>query len=209
MSDRATVLIADDHPIVRSGLRSLLGVDGIDVVGEAADGEEAVALALRLRPRIVLMDLQMPKLDGVAATRRIKAALPDTHVVVLTTFATEADVVRAVAAGALGYLLKDAPAPEIVQAVRAAAAGRPTVSSQVAAHLMTRTRSDAPSLSRRELDVLERVATGATNAEIAKALRISEATVKTHLLHVFEKLGVNDRTAAVTVALERQLIRLG
>jgi DNA-binding NarL/FixJ family response regulator len=206
--DPVTVLVVDDHPVVRAGLRALLTSAGLEVVAEATDGEEAVDLCVRLAPRVVLMDIQMPKLDGIAATRKMKLVRPDVQVVMLTTFETEADVTRAVAAGAVGYLLKDAPAKDLVEAVRQAALGRSVLSPQAAAHLMTRTRADAPSLSRRELEVLERVAKGQTNAEIGKTLRISEATVKTHLLHVFEKLGVADRTAAVTVALERKLLRL-
>src|SRR5262249_23664446 len=136
--------------------------------------EEAVSLAVNLAPDVMLMDLQMPKLDGIAATRRIKLAKPEVHVVVLTTYETEADVTRAVDAGALAYLLKDAPKSEIVQAVRAAAAGRATLSPAAAARLMARSKTDAPSLTRRELEILERVAAGATNVEIAKTLRISE-----------------------------------
>jgi DNA-binding NarL/FixJ family response regulator len=203
-----SVLLADDHAVVRAGLRAMLAEPDLEVVGEAADGLEALDLAAKLGPSVVLMDLMMPKLDGVAATRRIKLARPETAVVVLTTFDTEADVTRALAAGAIGYLLKDAPRSEIVGAVRAAASGRTVLSSAAAAHLVSRTRGEAPALTKREIDVLERVARGATNAQIAKALRISEATVKTHLLHAFEKLGVDDRTAAVTAAIERKLIRL-
>ncbi len=150
----------------------------------------------------------MPMVDGIAATRKIKLARAEVQIVILTTFETEADVTRAVNAGAIGYLLKDSPGATIVEAVRAAARGQSTLSPQAAAHLMTRSRGDAPTLSRREIDVLERVAKGASNREVAEALRVSEATVKTHLLHAFEKLGVSDRTAAVTVALERKLIRL-
>jgi DNA-binding NarL/FixJ family response regulator len=207
MSERITIVLADDHPVVRAGLRALLDGD-FDVVGEASDGEEAIALALQLAPRVVLMDLQMPTVDGIAATRKIKLARPDVQVIILTTFATEADVTRAISAGAIGYMLKDAPRSAIVEAVRAAARGQSTLAPEAASHLMTRARGDAPAISPRELEVLERVARGASNREIAKALRISEATVKTHLLHVFEKLGVSDRTAAVTAALERKLFRL-
>jgi DNA-binding NarL/FixJ family response regulator len=203
-----SILLADDHAVVRAGLRAMLSDPDLEIVGEACDGPEAVDLAAKLAPRVVVMDLQMPKLDGVLATRQIKLARPEVNVVILTTFETEADVTRAIAAGAVAYLLKDAPRGEIVRAVRAAAEGKSTLSPQAAAHLMTRTRGDVPTLSRRELDVLERVAKGASNGEIAKALRISEATVKTHLLHAFDKLGVSDRTAAVTAALERKLFRL-
>ena len=200
------ILLADDHAVVRAGLRSMLG--DFEIVGEATDGEEAVKLAIELAPNVVLMGLSMPKLDGFGATRRIKLAKPEVHVVVLTTFETEADVTRAVDAGAIAYLLKDAPKDTIVQAVRAAASGQSTLAPQAAAHLMNKGKTDSTALTRRELDVLERVAKGATNGEIAKALRISEATVKTHLLHVYEKLGVDDRTAAVTRAIERKILRL-
>jgi DNA-binding NarL/FixJ family response regulator len=208
MTKRIRVLIADDHAVVRTGLAAMLGDDDMEIVGEATNGEEAVRFAAELTPDVVLMDLSMPELDGFAATRRIKVAMPNVHVVVLTTFETEADVSRAIDAGAIGYLLKDAARSEIVAAVRAAASGRATLDSRAAAHLMAKSKTDAPALTRRERDVLERVAKGSTNAEIAKALRISEATVKTHLLHVFEKLGVSDRTAAVTTAVERKIIRL-
>jgi DNA-binding NarL/FixJ family response regulator len=203
-----SVLLVDDHPVVRAGLRTLLAQPDLAVVAEACDGDEAVELAVRLEPNVVLMDIEMPKLDGIAATRRIKLARPQIAVVILTTFETEADVTRAVDAGALGYLLKDSPSSEILGAIRGAAAGRATLSPQAAARVMARARTDAPALSRRELEILERVAKGSTNAAIAKALRISEATVKTHLLHVFEKLGVKDRTAAVTTAIERKILRI-
>jgi DNA-binding NarL/FixJ family response regulator len=209
MSDRITVIIADDHEVVRAGLRAMLTAAGIEVIGEAADGADAVELVSKLKPRVVLMDLQMPELDGIAATKKIKLAGTTSRVVILTTFETEADVTRAVGAGATGYLLKDAPAADIVNAVRMAAQGMSALSPRVAGHLMSRERGDAAALSRREIDVLQRVAKGESNREIAAALRVSEATVKTHLLHVFEKLGVSDRTAAVTVAVERKILRLG
>jgi DNA-binding NarL/FixJ family response regulator len=206
--DRITILLVDDHTVVRAGLRAMLSDPDFEVVGEAGDGAEGIERAIALRPTVVLMDLQMPGTDGIAATQKIKLASPSTNVVVLTTFETEADVSRAVAAGAIGYLLKDSPRAAIVDAVRAAAKGRATFSPEAATHLVNRARGDMPLLSKRELDVLERVAKGASNREIASALRVSEATVKTHLLHVFEKLGVNDRTAAVTVAIERKLLRI-
>jgi DNA-binding NarL/FixJ family response regulator len=212
------ILLADDHVVVRAGLRALLEERAANekeeedlevMIAEASDGLEAIDLAVKLSPDVVLMDIQMPRADGIAATRKIKLANPNIQIVMLTTFETEVDVTRAINAGAIGYLMKDAPRTAIVAAVRAAARGESTFSPKAATHLMSRARGDgAPSLSRREVDVLERVAKGATNREVAEALRVSEATVKTHLLHAFEKLGVSDRTAAVTVALERKLIRL-
>ena len=199
------VLLADDHPVVRAGLRGLLAAEeGLDVVGEAASGDEAVRLVAVLRPDVVLMDLRMPGLDGAAATARITAEHRDTRVLVLTTYDTDADILRAVEAGATGYLLKDTPRDELLAAVRAAARGQTVLAPPVAAKLVTRIRGRADEvLTAREIAVLERVARGRTNAEIGRDLYISEATVKTHLLRAYAKLGVDDRTAAVTAALER------
>jgi DNA-binding NarL/FixJ family response regulator len=181
----------------------------LEVVGEAGDGAQALALALRHRPDVVLMDLRMPGTDGVAATARILAELPATRVLVLTTYDTDADIVRAVGAGATGYLLKDTPREELFRAVRAAARGETVLAPTVAARLLTSLRQPAqPVLSARELEVLALVAHGASNRDVARRLSISEATVKSHLLHVFDKLGVDDRTAAVTVALTRGLLQL-
>jgi DNA-binding NarL/FixJ family response regulator len=199
-----TVLIADDHPVVREGLRGMLAAEpGIVVVGEAGSGDEAVTMARMHRPDVVLMDLRMPGGDGVDATAGILATAPSTRVVVLTTYETDADIVRAVEAGATGYLLKDTPRPELVAAIRAAARGEtvlgPTVAGRLVSHLR---RPVAEPLSARETEVLTLVARGQTNAEIGRALYISEATVKTHLLRAFGKLGVSDRTAAVTTAIE-------
>ena len=199
-----TVLIADDHPVVREGLRGMLAAEpGITVVGEAGSGDEAVAMARRHRPDVVLMDLRMPGGDGVLATAGILATAPSTRVVVLTTYETDADIVRAVEAGATGYLLKDTPRPDLISAIRAAARGEtvlgPTVAGRLVSHLR---RPAAEPLSGRETEVLRLVARGQTNAEIGRALYISEATVKTHLLRAFGKLGVSDRTAAVTRAIE-------
>jgi DNA-binding NarL/FixJ family response regulator len=204
------VLLVDDHPVVRDGLRGMLGAQpDLEVVGEAGDGAQALALALRHRPDVVLMDLRMPGTDGVAATARILAALPATRVLVLTTYDTDADIVRAVGAGATGYLLKDTPREELFRAVRAAARGETVLAPAVAARLLTSLRQPAqPVLSARELEVLALVAHGASNRDVASRLSISEATVKSHLLHVFDKLGVDDRTAAVTVALTRGLLHL-
>jgi DNA-binding NarL/FixJ family response regulator len=202
-----TVIVADDHPVVREGLRAILDAEAdLDVVGEAGSGAEAVELAARLRPDVVLMDLRMPGMDGVEATGRIAAA-GDARVLVVTTYDTDSDILRAVEAGATGYLLKDTPRRELAEAVRAAARGETVRAPPVARKLMSRVRLpavDAP--TRRELEVLAQVARGRSNAEVGRALHISEATVKTHLVRVFEKLGVSDRTAAVTTALSQGLL---
>ncbi len=202
------VLIADDHPVVRSGLAGMLGVEpDVEVVGEAGDGEAAVALAAQLRPDLVLMDLRMPVLDGAAATARITETLPDVRVLVLTTYETDADILRAVEAGATGYLLKDTPRDQLVAGVRAAARGESALSPSVARRLVAQLRGGAEErLTARELEVLAGVARGLSNAAIGRELFITEATVKTHLLRAFAKLGVDDRTRAVTVAMERGLL---
>jgi DNA-binding NarL/FixJ family response regulator len=204
------ILIVDDHPVVRAGLRGMIaGEPGFEVVGEAADGNAAVRQAHALRPDAVLMDLRMPGGDGVDAIARMSAELPDVHVLVLTTYDSDTDILRAVEAGATGYLLKDTPRDELFRAIRSAAAGQSVLAPSVAARLMERMRAPADEpLSARELDVLRAVARGASNREVADALFISEATVKTHLIHIFQKLGVADRTAAVTVALERGVLQL-
>ena len=198
------VLIADDHPVVREGLRGMLAAEpAIQVVAEAASGAEAIIMAERHRPDVVLMDLRMPGGDGVQATAGIIAALPGTRVVVLTTYETDADIVRAVEAGATGYLLKDTPRQDLVAAIRAAARGETVLGPAVAGRLVSHLRRPAVEpLSGRETEVLTLVARGETNADIGRALFISEATVKTHLLRAFGKLGVSDRTAAVTRAIE-------
>jgi DNA-binding NarL/FixJ family response regulator len=198
------VLIVDDHPVVREGLRGMLAAEpAIRVVAEAASGGEAVVMAKRHRPDVVLMDLRMPGGDGVQATAGITAALPATRVVVLTTYETDADIVRAVEAGATGYLLKDTRRQDLVAAIRAAARGETVLGPAVAGRLVSHLRRPAVEpLSGRETEVLTLVARGETNADIGKALFISEATVKTHLLRAFGKLGVSDRTAAVTRAIE-------
>lgn len=202
-----SVLVVDDHPVVRSGLIGMLDVeDDLDVVGEAGDGEEALAKVAALAPDVVLMDLRLPRLDGAGATARIVSEHPRTRVLVLTTYDTDTDIVRAVEAGATGYLLKDTPRLQLVEAVRAAARGETVLAPGVAARLMSRMRTPAESLTPREVEVLAEVARGLSNAEIGRVLHIGEATVKTHLLHVFSKLGVDDRTRAVTVAMERGLL---
>jgi DNA-binding NarL/FixJ family response regulator len=204
------VLVADDHPIVRAGIVGLLGAaDDISVVGEAADGAAAVLLAAELRPGVVLMDLRMPHLDGAAATAAILAENPTVRVLVLTTYETDDQILGAIAAGASGYLLKAAPQAEIIEGVRSVAGGQTVLAPVIAARLVQRVREDAapaPRLSARELDVLRLVAAGESNPQIARSLFIGEATVKTHLLHVFEKLGVGDRTRAVTLAMELRLL---
>jgi DNA-binding NarL/FixJ family response regulator len=204
------VLIADDHPIVRSGIKGMLEPDAeLEVVGEASSGPDAVALCLREGPDVVLMDLQMPGLDGASATAQIKTQHPQTQVLVLTTYGTDADIVRAIDAGAVGYLLKDAPHEEIARAVRAAARGETALAPAIAQRLMQRVRSPAgDALSAREIEVLQLAARGLSNAEIARELFVSATTAKAHLVHIYAKLGVNDRTAAVTTALERGIIRL-
>ena len=205
------VLVADDHPIVRAGIVGLLSaaVD-IDVVGEAADGLDAVRLAAELEPDLVLMDLRMPALGGAEATARIIDARPTAKVLVLTTYETDEHILGAIEAGASGYLLKAAPEAEILAGVRSVVAGETVLAPSIAAKLVSRVRQDAtsapPSLSPRELEVLRLVADGRSNPEIARTLFIGEATVKTHLLHVFEKLEVNDRTRAVTRAMEFGLL---
>jgi len=204
------ILLADDHPVVRDGLRGMLaGEADFEVVGEAASGVEAVRLTEREQPDVVLMDLQMPEMDGATATAEIAARFPGTRVLVLTTYDTDADILRAVEAGATGYLLKDTPRAQLVDAVRAASRGETVLAPPVAARLVSRMRQPATeALTAREVEVLDLVARGSSNADIAAALFISEATVKTHLLHVFAKLAVDDRTAAVVAALERGIIAL-
>ena len=203
-----TLLIADDHPVVRDGLSGMFASDpGFEVLGEATDGAEAVRLAQVLRPDVILMDLRMPGMDGVAAITELARRGIATRVLVLTTYDTDTYVLPAIEAGATGYLLKDAPRAELLRAVRAAAAGQAVLSPSVASRLMNRVRTPgAEPLSQRELEVLELVAAGTTNREAAKKLFISEATVKTHLLNIYGKLGVSDRAAAVAEAFNRGLL---
>jgi DNA-binding NarL/FixJ family response regulator len=200
------VLAVDDHPLVRAGLRAMLaGAAGIEVVAEASSAAEAVAAARAHQPDVVLMDLRMPDGDGARATGLVLAERPSCRVVILTTFDNEADIVRAVEAGASGYLLKDATREELVRAIRAAADGEAALAPSVAAKLVNRMRSPT-GLSQREIEVLALVGDGRTNAEIGRMLLISEATVKTHLARAFAKLGVFDRTAAVTTAIRRGIL---
>jgi DNA-binding NarL/FixJ family response regulator len=210
MSEPIRILIADDHPVVRTGLVGMLTAQPeFKVIGEAADGQQAVDLADRLCPDVVLMDLRMPALDGVAATSEIRRRRPKVQVLVLTTYDSDADILRAIEAGAIGYLLKDAPREDLFRAIRATAKGESFLAPTVATRLMGRMRAPAEEmLSAREIQVLTMVSRGASNKEIGHQLHISEATVKTHLIHIFEKLGVSDRTQAVTVALERGIVQL-
>ncbi|MBC7841149.1 MAG: response regulator transcription factor [Gemmatimonadaceae bacterium] len=206
-----SIVLADDHSMVRSGLEGLLATQhDFSVLGGAATGQEAVDLVTTLKPDVLLCDLRMPILDGVAAIREIKRRGLATNVLVLTTYDTDADILRAIEAGATGYLLKEAASSELFRAVRATAIGESVLSPAVTSRLVGRARGTAPSpmLSSREIEVLDMVAKGAGNKHIARDLRISEATVKTHLMHIFEKLSVDGRTSAVTIALERGIIRL-
>ncbi|MFB6770853.1 response regulator [Streptomyces sp. NPDC056337] len=208
------ILVCDDHVVVRAGLLALLdSAPGIEVVGEAGTGEEALALAGRLAPDVVLMDLQLGEgIDGVETTRRLTAA-PATgsdgrtpHVLVLTTYDTDADITRAIEAGATGYLLKAERPEELFAAIHAAAQGRTALSGPVASRVMANMRRPRPSLTDRERDILAQLATGLGNREIARALFISEATVKTHLRRIYDKLGVDTRAGAVAVAKEQRLL---
>jgi DNA-binding NarL/FixJ family response regulator len=209
--DPIRLVIADDHPVVRDGLSGIFESDpDFEVLGQAADGAQAVELAERLGPDVVLMDLRMPGTDGLGAIAEIARRGLAARVLVLTTYDTDADVLPAIQAGATGYLLKDAPRTELLRAVRAAARGESVLSPSVASRVLGRVRrptSDgSDDLSPRELEILALVARGTTNREAAKRLFISEATVKTHLLHIYAKLGVNDRAAAVAVGFDRGLL---
>lgn len=195
------VLLVDDHPVVRFGLRTILEAqEDLSVIGECGSGSEAIGLASELLPDVVLMDLKMPGVDGATATAAVVAATP-CRVVVLTTFDTDGDILRAIEAGATAYLLKDAPSDDLVEAVRAAARGQTVLASPVATKLVSAVQR--PGLSAREVEVLTLVGRGLSNVAISQAMHVSEATVKSHLLHVFAKLDVSDRTAAVTVAMSR------
>jgi DNA-binding NarL/FixJ family response regulator len=205
------LLIVDDHPVVRDGLSGMFASDpGFDVVGEAGDGAEAVRLAQALAPDVILMDLRMPGMDGVTAITELSRRRVPARVLVLTTYDTDDYVLAAIEAGATGYLLKDAPRAELLRAVQAAAYGQAVLAPSVASRLMNRVRAPEPEpLSHREVEVLQLIAAGSTNREAAAKLFISEATVKTHLLHIYGKLGVGDRAAAVAEAFNRGLLTPG
>jgi len=204
------LIIADDHPVVRAGLQGMLASQpDFEVVGEATNGVEAVALTAALHPDVVLMDLRMTGMDGVAAIAQIRKQQPTIPVLVLTTYDSDADILRAIEAGATGYLLKDTPRDQLFLAIRDVAQGKSALAPAVMTRLLQHMHAPAgEAISAREIEVLTLVARGASNKEIARGLHISEATVKSHLIHIFSKLGVADRTAAVMVALERGLISL-
>jgi NarL family two-component system response regulator LiaR len=206
------VLIADDHHVVRQGLRMYLSLDPeIEVVGEASNGQEALEKARQLKPDVVLMDLVMPEMDGVAATEAIRAELPEVEVLALTSVLDDGSVVGAVKAGAIGYLLKDTQAEELCRAIKAAAAGQVQLSAQAAARLMRAVRApDKPeTLTERETEVLRLVALGKANKEIAARLSIGETTVKTHVSNILMKLGVSSRTQAALYAVHTGLVSMG
>ncbi|MEV0632101.1 response regulator transcription factor [Nonomuraea wenchangensis] len=203
------LLIADDHPIVRDGIRGMFAGDpGFEVLGEAGDGAQAVELARSLDPDVILMDLRMPGTDGVTAIKRLAELGIGARVLVLTTYDTDRDVLPAIEAGATGYLLKDTGRDELTRAVRTAARGEAVLSPSVATRLLGQVRTPSDPLSARELEILRLIADGATNREAAARLFISEATVKSHVLHIYAKLGVNDRAAAVATAFRRGLLTL-
>lgn len=214
MTPRIKVLIADDHPIVREGLATVLSQEGdLEVVGQASNGIEAVSLATQLHPDVILMDLQMPGMDGVEAIEKIKERSPDIGIIVLTTYATDDYIFRAIEAGSRAYLLKDAPPAEVLKAIRSVHKGESLIEPKVASRLLDRfselSRSPAAeTISRREVEVLRLIAEGSQNKEIANSLSIGESTVKTHVIHILNKLGVKGRTEAVAEAVRRGIIKL-
>jgi DNA-binding NarL/FixJ family response regulator len=205
------ILIVDDHPVVRDGLRGMFAnEEGFEVVGEAKNGRDAINRALTDKPDVILMDLRMPEMNGVSAIKELTDRKVEARVLVLTTFDTDSDVLPAIEAGATGFLLKDAPHEELLRAVVAAARGEAVLSPSIGARLLSQVRgSSKEAVSQRELEVLRLVAAGSTNKEVAERLFISEATVKTHLLHIYTKLGVNDRAGAVGAAFETGLLTPG
>lgn len=209
----ARVLLADDHRILREGLRRSLEAEGVDVVGEATDGEEAVELAEALHPDVVLMDVTMPVLDGVEATRRIRQRLPEVRVVMLTMHADEVTIARALRVGADGYLVKDCSTDEIAETIRLVAAGETALSRQVAVSMLAEVQTLAPEgpeevVSKREEEVLQLIADGCSSAEVAERLFISQKTVKNHLASIYQKLDARDRTQAVLRAVRMGIVRL-
>lgn len=211
MSDEPTIriVVVDDHPVVRDGLVGMLsGQSDMTVVAQAADGRDALLQVQRHEPDLVLMDLRMPNMDGVEAITELQRRGHRAKVLVLTTYDRDDDIVPAIEAGATGYLLKDTPRDDLFRAVRAASRGEPALTPSVASRLMGHVRETPRTLSPREVEVLKLAARGRTNREIGKAIHVSEATVKTHLLRAYDKLDVSDRTAAVVTALERGLLTL-
>lgn len=204
-----TVMLVDDHPVVRTGLRAVFSSRaGIEILGEAATGEEALVLAGSLHPDVVLCDLRLGAgMDGVATTAALRELDPAPAVIILTTFDRDADILRAIEAGAAGYLLKDVPPDTIVTAIQAAARGEMVLAPDVATRVMRGMRNPTPKLTSRELEVLNSLATGASNREIARALFVSEATIKSHLVHIFTKLDVDSRARAIHVATEAGILR--
>jgi DNA-binding NarL/FixJ family response regulator len=204
------VLVVDDHPVVRHGLTAILGYEpDIEVVGDAADGEEAVRLILERRPDVVLLDLRLPKLDGVEVMRQVRAQAPQVRFLVLTTYDTDEYIGPALAAGAQGYLLKDALPDELASGIRAVMRGAAALEPEVAARLLERmAEGERDELSERELEVLRLLVAGASNKAIAAQLNLSENTIKTHISRIFAKLGVQSRAEAVAVALQRGLVPL-
>ncbi len=215
MGEPIRVLIVDDHAVVREGLRTFLGLQvGVEIVGEAADGADAVREALRTRPDVILMDLVMPKLDGIGAMHELRRQLPESRVIVLTSFLDDERLLPAIRAGAAGYLLKNAEPAQLARAVREAHEGRTIIDPTVAARLVHAIADGHPvatgadeGLTRREREVLELIAGGRSNKRIALELGISEKTVKTHVGHLLGKLGVNDRTQAAMLAVKQGLVR--
>ena len=215
MAEPIKIVIADDHPIVREGLATVLGTEeGLEVVGQAINGVEAVSLARDLRPDVILMDLQMPEMDGVQAIREIKAQCPEIGIIILTTYETDEYIFTGIEAGARGYLLKDSSPAEVVEAIRAVHRGhsliQPSVATRVLDRVSQQAHSTAPEqvLSTRETEVLQLISTGAANKEIAAQLLIAESTVKTHVIRILNKLGVKGRTEAAVEAARRGIIRL-
>ena len=215
MTDAIRILIVDDHPIVRQGLAAVLErEDDLTVVGQAADGKEAVERASALAPNIILMDLQMPVMDGVEAITQILGGGLETGIIILTTFDTDDYIFRGIEAGARGYLLKDSPPEDVIKAIRTVSQGESLIQPRVATRLLDRlgqlSRPQAPetTLSKREIEVLQLMATGAANKQIASELSIGQSTVKTHIVRIFNKLGVNGRTQAVAEGVKKKLIEL-